>query len=198
MIGVVAYNHLPAQVPTHFNLAGKADRMGSRLEAVLVGPATMLGIILLWHVIWRVDPKKRNYESFWSTYRYVGGVIVVFSGLMYLWALGHVLNIAGVSSMRFAPTTFGIMILHLANVLPRLQPHWWVGIRTPWTLSSVESWNRTHRLAGHLGIPAGIFMVILAWVLPNSTIPLAILVPLVSWVLITVVASYFYARQNDN
>jgi uncharacterized membrane protein len=50
-LGIAAYNHLPAQVATHFNLAGKADRMGSRLEAVSIVPAIMFGIILLWHVI---------------------------------------------------------------------------------------------------------------------------------------------------
>jgi uncharacterized membrane protein len=194
-LGIVAYNHLPTQVATHFNLAGKPDHMGSRLEAVLMEPTIMLGIILLWHVLWRIDPKKRNYESFWSTYRYIGGVIVVFIGVMYLSTLGHVLNIAPIRfSMRFGPTTLGIMILLLANVLPRLQPNWWVGIRTPWTLSSTESWNRTHRLAGHLGIPTGVLMVILVWVLPNSLIPLAILVPIILWVLITVVASYVYAK----
>ena len=120
----------------------------------------------------------------------------MFSGLMYLGSLGHVLNIAGISSMRFGPTTSGIMILLLANVLPRLQPNWWVGIRTPWTLSSAESWNRTHRFAGHLGIPTGVLMVILAWVLPNSMIMLAILVPIILWALISVVASYFYAKKE--
>ncbi|WAH43137.1 SdpI family protein [Alicyclobacillus fastidiosus] len=198
VLGMVAYHHLPALVATHYDLAGKADRMGSRLQAVLVEPATMLGMILLWHVLWRIDPKKRNYKSFWSTYRYIGGVIVVFTALTYLGSLGQLLNIVGTSSMRFMPTVFGIMILLLANVLPRIQPNWWVGIRTPWTLSSATNWNRTHRLAGHLGIPTGILMVILAWVLPKSMISLAVLVPILLWALIAVVASYVYGRQEEH
>lgn len=187
-LGIIAYTHLPAQV------VGKANRMTPRLLVVLYEPAIMLGIILLWHVFWRIDPKKRNYESFWSTYRYIGGVIVVFIGLIYLSVLGHVLNIA---SMRFVPTAIGIMFMLIANVSPRIQPNWWIGFRTPWTLSSTESWNRTHRLGGQLGIPMGFIIIILAWVLPtNSMMKLAILVPILLWVLITVVASYFYAQKR--
>ena len=110
--------------------------MTPRLLVVLYEPAIILGIILLWHVLWRVDPKKKNYESFWPSYRYIGGIIVVCISLVYLTVIGHALNIA---SMRIAPTVIGIMFMLIANILPRIQPNWWIGFRTPWTLSSAES-----------------------------------------------------------
>jgi uncharacterized membrane protein len=188
ILGLIAYTHLPAQV------IGNANRMTPRLLIVLYEPAIMLFIIFLWHVLWRIDPKKKNYETFWPTYRYIGGVIIVCISLVYLTVLGHALNIA---SMRLVPTVIGIMFMLIANMLPRLQPNWWVGFRTPWTLSSSESWNRTHRLGGQLGIPAGILIIVLAWILPtNSMMELAISVPILLWVLITVVASYFYAEKK--
>lgn len=188
-LGIVAYTHLPAQV------VGNANRMTPRLLVVLYEPAIILGIILLWHVLWRVDPKKKNYESFWPSYRYIGGVIVVCISLVYLTVIGHALKI---TSMRFVPTVIGIMFMLIANILPRIQPNWWIGFRTPWTLSSTESWNRTHRLGGKLGIPMGILIIILAWILPtNFMMRLAILVPILLWVLITAVASYFYAKKNN-
>lgn len=188
ILGFVAYTHLPAQI------VGKANRMTPRLLIILYEPAFILGIILLWHVLWRIDPKKKNYESFWSTYRYIGGVIVVCISLTYLTVIGHVLRIA---SLRFVPTVIGIMFMLIANISPRIQPNWWVGFRTPWTLSSTESWTRTHRLGGQLGIPIGILIIILAWVLPtNLVMRLAILIPVFLWMLITVVASYFYAKKE--
>lgn len=158
-LGIIAYTHLPVQV------VGKANRTTPRLLVVLYEPSIMLGFILLWQVLWRIDPKKGNYESFWSTYRYIGGVIVICIGLIYLTTLGHALNI---TSMRFVPTVIGMMFLLITNVSPRIQPNWWVGFRTPWTLSSAESWNRTHRLGGQLGIPMGLLIIILAWVLPTN------------------------------
>lgn len=188
IIGIIAYSHLPAQV------IGNANRMTPRLLIVLYEPAIMLFIILLWHVLWRIDPKKKNYETFWPTYRYIGGIIVVCISLVYLTVVGHALNI---TSMRLVPTVIGIMFMLIANISPRIQPNWWVGFRTPWTLSSTESWNRTHRLGGQLGIAMGILIIILAWILPtNFVMRLAIIIPILLWVLITVVASYFYAKKE--
>ncbi|MDR3543612.1 MAG: SdpI family protein [Desulfosporosinus sp.] len=188
ILGIIAYTHLPAQV------IGNANRTTPRLLIVLYEPAVMLFIILLWHVLWRIDPKKKNYETFWPTYRYIGGVLVVCISLVYLTVLGHVLKIA---TMRLVPTIIGIMFILLANILPRLQPNWWVGFRTPWTISSAESWNRTHRLGGQLGIPMGLFIIILAWILPtNFVMRLAIIIPVFLWVVITFVASYFYAKKE--
>ena len=115
--------------------------------------------------------------------------------LIYLTVLGHLLHIG---SMRFVMTALGIMFMLIANVLPRLRPNWWIGIRTPWTLSSEQSWIRTHRLGGQLGIPMGILIMILAWVLPTSKLMiLAVLVPVLLWALITAGASYFYAKDRD-
>ncbi|MGA9175110.1 MAG: SdpI family protein [Thermoactinomyces sp.] len=194
VLGALAYHHLPAEVPTHFNFAGQPDRFRPRLIAILIQPAAMLFIILLWHVLWRIDPKKKNYQDFWPTYRYIGGVIVVFLGFIYLWSLGRALNILGISSIKLIPTMIGILIFLFSNVLPRLQPNWRVGIRTAWTLSSEKSWIRTHRLAGNLGIPTGLLIIILAWILPDSMGNWAVLGPTILWLIITIVASYFYAK----
>ena len=147
-----AFPHLPPRVATHFDAAGQANGYSSRWGAMLILPVIMIGCILFWYVFWRIDPKKRNYETFWPTYRYIGGVVVVFIGLVQLWTLGHALNLSWVSA-RLLPTIFGILIMLFSNVLPRVQPNWIIGIRTPWTLSSDISWQRTHRLAGHRGYP---------------------------------------------
>jgi uncharacterized membrane protein len=188
VLGIIAYTYLPAEVAT------KANHMTPRLLIVLYEPAIMFVIILLWQVLWRIDPKKKNYESFWSTYRYIGGVIIVCIGITYATVLGHTFNIL---SMRFVPSAIGIMFMLIANVSTRLQPNWWVGFRTPWTLSSTESWIRTHRLGGQLGIPMGLLIIIFAWILPaNLMMKLAILIPVLIWVGIVVVASYFYAKKE--
>lgn len=188
VLGIVAYTHLPAEVAT------KASHMRPSWLIVLYEPVIMLVIILLWHALWRIDPKKKNYDSFWSTYRYIGGVIVVCIGIIYATVLGHTLNIL---SIRFAPSAYGIMFMLIANVSTRLQPNWWIGFRTPWTLSSTESWIRTHRLGGQLGIPLGLLIIIFAWILPlNLMMIIGVVVPVLLWVGIVVVASYFYAKKE--
>lgn len=191
-LGFAAYMYLPAQV------IGEAHRRLPRLLVVMYEPALMLGVILFWHVIWRFISKRKDGGSDWPTYRYIGGVIIVCMALIYLVVLCHELHIPTIS-IRLAPTVYGIVFILIANVLPRIQPNWWIGVRTPWTLASKENWTRTHRLAGQLGIPMGILIVILAWVLPtNRFIWLSIVVLLILWVIVTVSASYFYAKKLHN
>lgn len=42
----------------------------------------------------------------------------------------------------------------------KIRPNWFVGIRTPWTLSSKLSWTRTHRLAGWVFMVIGLCLVV--------------------------------------
>ncbi len=195
ILGILTSFHLPALVPSHLNASGKPALFISRWLAVSYEPIITLVIILVWQVLWRIDPKRRNYENFWSTYRYIGGVIVVCVGLIYLTVLGHLLQMA---TMRLALTAYGIMLLLVANVLPRLQVNWWLGIRTPWTLSNDEVWIRTHRLGGQLGIPVAALIILLAWVIPiGKFMVLSGVIPIIIWALTTVVASYFIDKKRN-
>ena len=59
-----------------------------------------------------------------------------------------------------------------------VRPNWFVGIRTPWTLSSRRSWVRTHRLGGWLFIAIGVVAIAslgfpAAW-LPPSFVALSV------------------------
>lgn len=182
-LGIWAYPHLPTQI------AGAAHRVTPRLQVVSYEPALMLAVMLLW----RIDPKRRNYQEFWATYRYIGGVVVAGMGFVYLTILGHALRVV---TLRFAPTAVGAMFLLIAGALPRIRPNWWVGIRTPWTLSSEQSWNRTHRLGGQLAVLVGGLIVVLSWVLPANWMLMAgVAAPILCWTLMVVVASYYFAQH---
>jgi uncharacterized membrane protein len=44
----------------------------------------------------------------------------------------------------------------LGNLMGRLRYNWFVGIRTPWSLSSEEAWRRTHRASGRIWVLGGL------------------------------------------
>jgi uncharacterized membrane protein len=50
----------------------------------------------------------------------------------------------------------GGLLIVLGNVMGKIRPNWFVGVRTPWTLSSTASWNKTHQLAGWLFVLMGV------------------------------------------
>ena len=61
---------------------------------------------------------------------------------------------------RVLPVGLGVLFIVIGNLLPRARPNWFVGIRTPWTLSSDRVWEKTHRFGGHVFVAAGMLMLL--------------------------------------
>jgi uncharacterized membrane protein len=79
----------------------------------------------------------------------------------------------------------------------KMRPSYFMGIRTPWTLSSDENWTRTHRLGGRVWVIGSVFMLLLIPFVPE--IPL--LVVFLTYVLVLVAvpiaySGYLYFRQK--
>lgn len=51
-------------------------------------------------------------------------------------------------------------MIAIGNVMPKLRPNWFVGIKTPWTLSSKTAWDRTHRFGGRLFVAMGLVFML--------------------------------------
>jgi uncharacterized membrane protein len=62
------------------------------------------------------------------------------------------------------PLAVGALFTVLGVVMHNIRPNWFVGVRTPWTLSSELSWTKTHRLAGWLFGVMGLGFATLAFV----------------------------------
>jgi uncharacterized membrane protein len=93
------------------------------------------------------------------------------------------------------PLAVGVMFLVIGNYLPVLRSNWFVGVRTPWTLSSEESWRRTHRLAGRLFMLSGAAVVLITVVDSHWGIT-AILATCVGSAAISIVYSYVVWRRD--
>jgi uncharacterized membrane protein len=96
-----------------------------------------------------------------NTYSVIRLVIViymcVFSVILTLVARGATLNIGII-----VPALVGALFVILGNYFGKLRQTWFVGIRTPWTLSSTVSWDKTHALGGKIFIGLGIGLIIAA------------------------------------
>lgn len=196
VVGLALYPQLPASVATHFNASGQPNGYMSKWQAVLFMPGVMLLMMGLWFVMYRIDPKRAEYPKFWPTYRFLGGLITLFLGLIQVWILLHGIGAVG-SSGRVAMILVGAVILLLSNWLPRVQPNWLIGIRTMWTLSSEETWRRTHRFAGALGVIVGMVCIVVSILLPVHVVNVAVLVLILLWVAASVLASYVYFRRTN-
>ena len=56
----------------------------------------------------------------------------------------------------------GLLFAVMGNVLTTVRSNFMFGVRTPWTLSSERSWDRTHRIVGRLFVVTGLAMIVLS------------------------------------
>lgn len=191
----MVWSRLPAEMPVHWNLAGEADRYGSRLEGALLMPAMMLFTWVMMRTLPKIDPRRANYARMAGTYELVITItlasMLVLHGVFLAMGLGYPVAIGTV-----APLVVGVLFMALGNVLPRAKPNWWFGVRTPWTLSSDRVWARTHRVAGYTMLLAGLALVAIAFI-PGEEAKLALLVAAGLTAFVPVVYSYVAWRQEN-
>lgn len=132
---IVAFPHLPEQMATHWNAAGKPDGYSSRRVGAFLGPALAAGVWLLFVALRKIDPRRSHYARFEDTYWIFINILVLFFALLEVLVVGYSLG----WPIDFARTMMALMALlaiGLGNYLPRIRSNWWMGIRTPWTLDS--------------------------------------------------------------
>lgn len=194
VIGALSYPFLPAQVPNHWNLAGEIDGYVSRFWGVVFLPLVAAGIWLLMLALPRIDPRRRNYAEFAETYQLFINVLLLFFAALYVVTLaaGFGWNVPVVRLIAFGT---GLLFAVLGNEMGRVQPNFFVGVRTPWTLADPEVWRRTHRAAGRAMVLAGVLDVAAALVLPEAVITAVILVGALGFAAFSIIYSYWLWRQ---
>ncbi|MGB7323733.1 MAG: alpha/beta fold hydrolase, partial [Rubripirellula sp.] len=152
----------PDRIPIHWNLAGQADGTSPSLPGLLAIPVVTICVLVLLVAIPRFDPARDNYVSFGVVYWRIALAIMLF--LAGVHALICASAVGKVVAMSFAlPLMLGALMCVMGNYLGKLRPNWMIGIRTPWTLSSKRSWDRTHRVGGWLFIAMSFAVASLAW-----------------------------------
>ena len=150
---LAVYPRLPDRVPTHWNLRGEADGWGGPGAAFLF-PAIATGTVLLMMLLPRIDPRRANWEKFRGELRLFVTVLVLVFAWIQAVALGAALG-WNVDTGRAVMGGVGVLLAVIGNYLPRIRSNWFLGIRTPWTLSSERVWRDTHRIGGRAFVLGG-------------------------------------------
>jgi uncharacterized membrane protein len=193
-VAVWAYPRLPETVPTHWNFAGQPDGYSSRLWASVLGPIAIVALTGLFQVLPRIDPRGRNYQKFPDTYWMLVNGVLAFGLVAHATLLANGVG-APVNPTRVLTVAGGLLFVLVGNYLGRIESNWFLGIRTPWTLSSDTVWRKTHRTAGWLFVVAGLGVAAVGAVRPVGFVPLlAIAAALVAAV--PMVQSYVLWRRE--
>lgn len=148
-----------ARVPVHWNLQGEVDRYGSRWEALIPGPAIQLFLTLLFVALPALEPRRRHLKQSRRPYAAVflasSLFMLLLHALMVATALGMTVDVP-----RVVSGGVGALLAVTGNYLAKLRSNFFIGIRTPWTLSSELAWHRTHRVGGKVFVAVGLLMIV--------------------------------------
>ena len=141
--------NLPEQMVTRWNGAGEPTGTLSRTAGMWLVPGLSAGLIGLFALLPRIDPLGENIAAFRVHYDRFVVVFTAFLVALHLAVLAVNLGYA-VDVTTLAVAGGAALFYYVGTVLPHVEPNWFLGIRTPWTLSDDDVWDRTHALGAKL------------------------------------------------
>ncbi|MDQ1252538.1 MAG: hypothetical protein QG646_1659 [Euryarchaeota archaeon] len=193
ILSIYFYPQVPEQMATHWDSQGEVNGYMSKLWGLFFTPVVIAGIAALFLVIPRIDPKKENIEKF---RKYYDGFVIIFLLFMVAVHLQILLWNVGIqiSPNIVLPAGTGLLFYYMGILIENADRNWFVGIRTPWTLSSDRVWKKTNQLGGKLFKLAGI-VAISGTFFPRFAI-FFIVIPVLLVAGFTVVYSYYEYIQD--
>jgi uncharacterized membrane protein len=189
---IVFSQQVPDQMATHWNAEGEVDGYMPKFWGLIFTPVLMAMLAGLLYFLPSIDPLRKNVEKFREHYEGFITVLMAFLLLVHLqtllWNIGMQLDPGITISLGLA-----LLMVYIGFMLDKSKRNWFIGIRTPWTLSSDEVWDKTHALGSKLFIAAGV-VVFIGTFIPGYRF-VFVLVPVLAAALIPAVYSYFEFRK---
>ena len=197
LAGLLLWNRLPEQMASHGNINDQVDSYMPKFWGVFMVPLITLGMFVLFLVIPSIDPLKANIAQFREAFNLFIVLMVAFMlyiyGLTLAWSLGY----TGFRMSSSMLPAIGLLFIFIGFMLRQAKRNFFIGIRTPWTLSSDRVWNKTHQIGSTLFIVAGLLAVI-GSIFGGTTAFWMLMVPIFGSTIFLVVYSYVLYKQETN
>jgi len=185
--GIYLYGQMPDMMASHWNISGEVDGYMAKFWGLFLVPLISAGLLLLFIAIPKIDPLKTNIGKFRNYYDRFVLLVMSFMYYVYLltilWSMGMKFNM-----IQFLSPALAALFYYCGILLSKAKQNWFIGIRTPWTLSSEKVWNKTHRIGGKLFKAAGM-IALLGVIMPDYAIYL-VLLPVILFAVYTILYSY--------
>lgn len=192
LLSIYAFPSLPDRVVSHWNTQGEPNGYMPRFFGAFLVPIILAILVPLLIFLPMLDPLKKNYKKFESYYDWF---IIIFTAFMLyihsltiFWNLNYRFNF----NLMIIPA-FGILFIFVGFLTENAKRNWFVGIRTPWTLSNDKVWDKTHKLGGKLFKLSG--LISLLGIIFQKQAFLLLIIPVILTAIITFIYSYFVYRK---
>ena len=192
-IGIYLYSQMPEKMASHWNTQGQADGYLTRFWGLFLMPIISIGLLALFTLIPKIDPLKANIEKFRKYFD--GFIVLMMFFLFYVYILTLLWNIGLRFDMgQLMIPALGMLFYYAGILMENAKRNWFIGIRTPWTLSSERVWDKTHKIGSKLFKIAGI-IALMGVFFPQYMI-FMIMIPVISFSIYTLVYSYFEYQKE--
>ena len=190
---IYLYPEMPEQMASHWNSKGEVDSYMSKFWGLFLMPIISLGIFLLLIFIPKIDPLKKNIEKFRKYYDGFMTFLIIF--LLYIYILTILWNMGIIFNMTTAILPVVAILIYFSGILiEHSKRNWFIGIRTPWTISNEKVWNKTHKLGSKLFKIAAIIILIGTFI-PKYAFALLLISVLIA-AIYPIVYSYFEYKKE--
>ena len=162
LAGLLLWNRLPDPMPGHWNASGDIDGYISKFWGVFLVPIISIALTGLFLIIPRIDPLKANIAQFRAAFNWF--IVVFMAYMLYVYALTLVAALGTPFNMTLMLLpAVGLLFIGVGYLMSGAKRNFFIGIRTPWTLSSDTVWDKTHKLGSRLFMLGGVVTILCAF-----------------------------------
>jgi len=179
-------------IATHWGANGQANGYSSKFFGLFFMPILSIIMLIMFLVLPKIDPYKKNFSEFKNYFQNFINIVFVFLFYLYCLTLFWNLNFR-FNMIQFLSPAFTLLFYYAGVLMSHAKRNWFIGIRTPWTMSSPKVWHKTHLLGSKLFKLFSLF-ILLSLPFPQFAL-FFILVPILLITFFIFVYSYFEYRK---
>ncbi len=193
LLAAYFYPSMPERMASHWNANGAVDGHMDKFWGVFFVPILTTALFGVFLILPRLDPLRKNYAAFQKYYDWFVVLFVAFMSYVYALTLAWNLGVSFSLNMALVPA-FAALFYFVGVLMEHAERNWFVGIRTPWTMSSDRVWNRTHAVGAKLFKACGIISL-LGLVFPDLMF-VFVIAPVIAVAVFSVVFSYVEFKKE--
>ncbi len=189
--GSVAFWFLPDSLPIHWDIHGNPNAYASKSFALFFLPSLSFIILLILWWLPNLDPLKKNIMQFKEYYYYFIFSFIIFLAFVYAITL---MEAFGFSTIKLIILGVAFLFMVIALLLGHSKQNWFIGIRTPWTMSDERVWEKTNLLGSKLFKVLAVVLLVTLF-LPAIVFLLTMVIVIAVSVFLVVYSYWIFKKQ---
>ena len=189
----IVWSELPSIVPIHWNIHGEVDGYGSKATLIFAPFILPFLVYIIFVVFQRFGPQEKL-AKMGNKLNALKFILTLAMSLLAIFIIYSAHN-GEAAKPTFIFVFLGLLFAALGNFFKTIQPNYFLGIRTPWTLKYPSVWKSTHELGGKLWFIGGILITLIALISTSLAANITIMSIVAIITLVPVIHSYLAAKK---